>query len=397
MVSRSRTRPRRNKGIFIRDYVKLRPDQQSVILPPPVEQLGERLEYICAIEEFWEEEFSRLTECNPRLWAPFNDLQKVALFGINWGSMLNAVSSKNARTEDIMAGAVLVPHFLKVWWSRPAGEGDEYPIFRDGLSKRTPPHHHLKRLDHPDSERPPPLHSQSFQRPDYTIHHRIISSISNQNSTRNKTLIEWCLTTYGWVFFYPGKALKGGAGFKDRDKIAQKLFAASSTRTTSDDTNWNVVAVDPKLHSLWERGLCAFRCLGAERIAHDAELQDSGKNMIRITLEFHWMPVVDREAVGETIGDLLKLGEIMGKTYGDDVGEELGFVSGERWYVEVESQHTKELIMSFCIQWSVIVMTALAGGPRAFDAVPDSPPDWFLEDGGFKGASRLLPTIHLGP
>lgn len=107
--------------------------------------------------------------------------------------------------------------------------------------------------------------------------------------------------------------------------------------------------------------------------------------------------MVDRNAVGDTIGHLQKSRGIMAKRYGDHVGEELGFISGERWCVDVDSEHVKEIMMAFCIRWWVVVMTALAGGPGAYDAVPDSPPDRFLEDRRFKGIEHDLPVIQLGP
>ncbi|KAK0721352.1 hypothetical protein B0T21DRAFT_351312 [Apiosordaria backusii] len=391
----SSTRPQRPRPDTADDFERwdnferLRPDQYSVILPPPVEQLAERLVYIDVLEERWEASFEKLTKRNQQLWVPLNDLQRAALLRSRWISLVRAVTENDSRTNDLLAGAILVPHLLKLWWSSPssAGEGGEDPVF--GGLKRTP---HLQRLN---------LGSESLQQaasfqPSDMISHRIIPLVLNQDNTHNNSLIAWCLTTYGWVFLYPGKHLKGGFHYLEQADTAKELFAATTVleeqKPLTDDTAWNMVAVDPKLHSWWEQGFCAFRCLGAESI--DDRKQGSG-GLMRISLEFHWMPVVEREAVGETLGSVERLGRIMGKTYGDVVGSSL--VSGEVYHVDVESQYVKKMVLAYSIQWSVIVMTALAGGPRAFDILPDRPPEYFLNNGRFKGAKREMPFIELGP
>lgn len=58
--------------------------------------------------------------------------------------------------------------------------------------------------------------------------------------------------------------------------------------------------------------------------------------MMRITLEFHWMPVIKPEAAWEIAGDLEESWGAMGRTYRDVVGEGTGLISGDRWYVDVE-------------------------------------------------------------
>lgn len=55
------TKPRRNKGMGIRDQVELRPDQESDILPSPIQQLDKRIGYTDPIEESFEENYEQLT------------------------------------------------------------------------------------------------------------------------------------------------------------------------------------------------------------------------------------------------------------------------------------------------------------------------------------------------
>lgn len=55
------TKLRRNKGMGIRDQVELRPDQESGILPSPIQQLDKRIGYTDAVEESFEENYEQLT------------------------------------------------------------------------------------------------------------------------------------------------------------------------------------------------------------------------------------------------------------------------------------------------------------------------------------------------
>lgn len=136
----------------------------------------------------------------------------------------------------------------------------------------------------------PPDGTSPFQRPleENVASHRIIPwELLNQEGTRNRTLVEWCLVCYGWGFFYPMTLLPRGISLKDEREIPRKLFSAA--RTTTDDSGWNVVMLDDSTpRNFWARGFCGFKCLGAERIP------DNG--MMRITLKFHWMPVIKPEA-----------------------------------------------------------------------------------------------------
>lgn len=83
----------------------------------------------------------------------------------------------------------------------------------------------------------------------------------------------------------------------------------------------------------------------------------------------------------------------MVKIYGGYVGEELGFIFGERWCVDVDLEYVKEIMMVFCIWWWVVVMIVLVGGFGVYDVGLDSLLDWFFEDGRFKGIEYDLLVI----
>lgn len=48
------------------------------------------------------------------------------------------------------------------------------------------------------------------------------------------------------------------------------------------------------------------------------------------------MFVIKLEVVWEIVGDLEVLWGVMGRIYCDVVGEGIGFIFGDRWYVDVE-------------------------------------------------------------
>lgn len=119
---------------------------------------------------------------------------------------------------------------------------------------------------------------------------------------------------------------------------------------------------------------------------------------MRITLEFHWMPVVDRNAVGETIGHLQKSRGIVAKTLWRSCrGRIRLYIRGEVvcgcgfGRCQGDNDGVLHPVVGGChdcFSW---------GGPGAYDAVPDSPLDRFLEDERFKGIEHDLPVIQLGP
>lgn len=168
--------------------------------------------------------------------------------------------------------------------------------------------------------------------------------------------------------------LLGASSITLRNLLGQELG--------SSDKHWNMIALSPLAHSLWGRGLFAFKCLG---VIHEEPLAT-------IQLQFRWMAhqskspnpyreinLEDSEAVAQ---DIARYAEITSKPSSKEgvvgltnINTSRGVFSGEVFEIKMPYEEALKMNEMLGLQWAMISLLALSGAAGSPELLrePDRP------------------------
>jgi hypothetical protein len=158
-----------------------------------------------------------------------------------------------------------------------------------------------------------------------------------------------------------------------------------STEPGVSDRHWNMVSLNPQLHTWWGQARWGFKCLGitlegpAPRVGH-----------VKLKLQFHWMPRRATDSKVATLGlSLTDFKSAFDGNWGDPTRKPLVCMTypgtgrfietGDIFYVQVPTSDCSKMELAFQIQWAVLRIAAIAGGAEALNYLPDEPEDDDIE------------------
>ncbi|KAK5652098.1 hypothetical protein OQA88_10876 [Cercophora sp. LCS_1] len=374
-------------------------------------ELVRRLELVQELEEYWHKNFEWLTQKHIDKYRGFNDLELSVLLEMDYAVLCFLMNDTLSAREAYLRNLNMVPTTIKMCKSFS--------------------HLATKKISQPDIDAYlSASRSDRFYKPDPVSE----SSEDEEAVPRRKT-----------KFDVDGKARRNSffadkrreidsnrcviTGTRDPEVCHILPLAANSTETLSKwwgsclifltspklveplpgQTGFelsNMLSLAPNLRDWWEKGYFGLKYLDAGNTSHG----DDGDpdQIVTLRAQFHWMVWRKRDIgkkpdtpLGRTVEDIkAAFSELGSKTCCGDCGPSgaqpvfaisrpgTGFSveTGDIVEIRVPKQHMEKMALALKVQWALVKILAMAGGPEAVEDTPYHP-EFLDENWEFPGVA----------
>lgn len=168
---------------------------------------------------------------------------------------------------------------------------------------------------------------------------------------------------------------------------------------------WNTILLTPTLHVWWRNGYFGLKYIGTKDAAPGGVAPgDDPDQTVTLRIQFHWMMWRERGIKGGPTTPLGRTVESIKAAFSDYCGDcnpsdgrpivaiarpASGFnvETGDIFDVPIPKRHMEKMILAFKLQWALVKLLAMAGGPEALDYPLLDHPEFLDETWGFPGVT----------